>query len=89
MTHWRSHREAMSVDKALAQVTMLGEAQFDPELCRHFAPMVQQLQQLHPDLDAFLGEHAKDEAFARARRSLAQSLSIWHEKKGARTEVVQ
>jgi putative nucleotidyltransferase with HDIG domain len=89
MTHRRSHREAMSVDKALAQVTMLGEAQFDPELCRHFAPMVQQLQQGHPDLDAFLGERAKDEAFARARRSLAESLSIWHEKKGAWTEVVQ
>jgi putative nucleotidyltransferase with HDIG domain len=89
MTHRRSYREAMSVDTALSQVTMLGEAQFDPELCRNFVPMVQQLQQRHPDLDAFLGERAKDEAFARARRSLAQSLSIWREKKGARTEVVQ
>jgi HD-GYP domain-containing protein (c-di-GMP phosphodiesterase class II) len=89
MTHRRSYREAMSVDTALSQVTMLGEAQFDPELCRHFVPMVQQLQQRHPDLNAFLGERAKDAAFARARRSLAQSLSIWHEKKGARTGVVQ
>jgi putative nucleotidyltransferase with HDIG domain len=89
MTHRRSYREAMSVDAALAQITMLGEAQFDPELCRRFVPMVQQLQQRHPDLDAFLGERAKDGAFARARRSLAQSLSIWHEKKSAWTEVAQ
>ena len=89
MTHRRSYREAMSVDTALAQVSMLGEAQFDPDLCRQFVPMVQQLQQRHPDLDAFLGERAKDEAFARARRSLAQSLSIWHEKKGAGTATVQ
>jgi putative nucleotidyltransferase with HDIG domain len=89
MTHRRSHREAMSVDSALAQVSMLGEAQFDPDLCRRFVPMVQQLQQRHPSLDAFLGERARDEAFARARRSLAQSLSVWHEKKGAWTGVVQ
>jgi putative two-component system response regulator len=89
MTHRRSYREAMSVDAALAQLTMLGEAQFDPQLCRHFVPMVQQLQQRHPDLAAFLGERAKGEAFARARRSLAQSFSILNEKRGALTQVVQ
>jgi putative nucleotidyltransferase with HDIG domain len=89
MTHRRSHREAISVDIALAQITMLGEAQFDPELCRRFVPLVQRLQQLHSDLDAFLGERAKDEAFARARRSLAQSLGILHEKRSASTQVVQ
>jgi HD-GYP domain-containing protein (c-di-GMP phosphodiesterase class II) len=89
MTHRRSYREAMSVDAALAQISMLGGAQFDPQLCRQFVPMVQQLQQRHPDLDAFLGERAKDEAFARARRSLAQSLTILHEKKGALPQAVQ
>jgi putative nucleotidyltransferase with HDIG domain len=89
MTHPRSYREAMSVDGALAQLTMLAEAQFDPELCRHFVPMVQQLRQRHPDLDAFLGERAKDEAFARARRSLAQSVGIWREKQSAVAQVVQ
>ena len=89
MTHRRSYREAMPVNAALAQVTMLGETQFDPELCRHFVPMVRQLHQRHPDLDAFLGERAKDEAFARARRSLAQSLSILHQEKDGRTQVVQ
>jgi putative two-component system response regulator len=89
MTHRRSYREAMSVDAALAQVSMLGDAQFDPELCRRFVPMVQQLQHRHPDLDAFLGERAKDEAFARARRSLAQSLSVLHQNQGASTQAVQ
>jgi HD-GYP domain-containing protein (c-di-GMP phosphodiesterase class II) len=89
MTHRRSYRGAMSVDAALAQIAALGEAQFDPQLCRRFVPMVQQLQQTRPDLDAFLGERAKDEAFARARRSLAQSLSILDEKKGASAQVVQ
>ena len=89
MTHRRTYREAMPVDTALAQVASLSEVQFDPDLCRCFVPMVQQLQQRHPDLDAFLGERAKDEAFARARRSLAQSLSIWQEKKGAGAQAVQ
>ncbi|MBV8209580.1 MAG: HD domain-containing protein [Burkholderiaceae bacterium] len=88
MTHRRSYREAMSVDTALAQIALLGEAQFDPELCRRFVPMLRQLQQQHRDLDAFLGQRAKDEAFARARRSLAQSVSIWQEKKSASAQVV-
>jgi putative two-component system response regulator len=89
MTHRRSHREAISVDTALAQISTLAEAQFDPELCRRFVPMVQQLQRRHTDLDAFLGERAKDEAFARARRLLTQSLGILQEKKGGLTQVVQ
>lgn len=79
LTHRRPYKEAWPIEEALAEIASLSGRQFDPELCHLFLRLVPDLQRQHGDLDAFLGQAAKQSSFLQARSkiwtALAQSRS--------------
>ena len=49
--------------------------QFDPKLIDLFGPMITRLRAEHADLDAFLGQAARQTALTVARQKIAESLA--------------
>ena len=49
--------------------------QFDPKLIDLFGPMIARLRAEHADLDAFLGQAARQTALTVARQKIAESLA--------------
>jgi putative two-component system response regulator len=74
MTHARAHEAACPPQDALRQILAQRGQQFDPELTDLFVALVQRLQRDNGDLDAFLGQAARDSAFIQARQRIGSML---------------
>ena len=74
LTHRRPYKEAWSVDAALDEIAKLKGRQFDPELTDLFLALVPRLLREVGDLDAFLGQAARESRFIQARRKIAETL---------------
>ena len=74
LTHRRPYKEAWSVDSALDEIARLKGRQFDPELTDLFLALVPRLLREVGDLDAFLGQAARESRFIQARRKIAETL---------------
>jgi putative two-component system response regulator len=74
LTHRRPYKEAWSVDSALDEIARLKGRQFDPELTDLFLALVPRLVREVGDLDAFLGQAARESRFIQARRKIAETL---------------
>ena len=75
MTHDKAYRRALSGEEALAEMIRGRALQFDPKLIDIFGPMITRLRAEHPDLDAFLGQAARQTALTVARQKIAESLA--------------
>jgi putative two-component system response regulator len=75
MTHDKAYRRALSSDEAVAEILRGRALQFDPKLIDLFGPMITRLRAEHTDLDAFLGEAARQTALTVARQKIAESLA--------------
>jgi putative two-component system response regulator len=74
MTHARPYKEGCSVDSALEAIAALRGKQFDPDLTDLFLSLVPRLQREHGDLDAYLGQAARDSPSIQARQRIAATL---------------
>jgi putative two-component system response regulator len=75
MTHDKAYRRALSSDEAVAEILRGRALQFDPKLIDLFGPMISHLRAEHVDLDAFLGQAARQTALTVARQKIAESLA--------------
>ena len=75
MTHDKAYRRALSGEEAVAEVLRGRALQFDPKLIDLFGPMITRLRAEHADLDAFLGQAARQTALTVARQKIAESLA--------------
>ena len=75
MTHDKAYRRALSGEEALAEMIRGRALQFDPKLIDLFGPMITRLRAEHADLDAFLGQAARQTALTVARQKIAESLA--------------
>ena len=75
MTHDKAYRRALSSDEALAEMMRGRGLQFDPKLIDVFRPMITRLRAEYEDLDAFLGQAARQTALTAARQKIAESLA--------------
>ncbi len=75
MTHDKAYRRALSGEEALAEMIRGRALQFDPKLIDLFGPMITSLRAEHTDLDAFLGQAARQTALTVARQKIAESLA--------------
>ena len=75
MTHDKAYRRALSGEEALAEMLRGRALQFDPKLIDLFGPMITRLRTEHADLDAFLGQAARQTALTVARQKIAESLA--------------
>ena len=75
MTHDKAYRRALSGEEALAEMLRGRALQFDPKLIDIFGPMITRLRAEHADLDAFLGQAARQTALTVARQKIAESLA--------------
>ena len=75
MTHDKAYRRALSGEEALAEMLRGRALQFDPKLIDLFGPMITRLRAEHADLDAFLGQAARQTALTVARQKIAESLA--------------
>jgi len=78
LTHKRPYKEAWSVDSALETIASLKGRQFDPELTDLFLALVPRLQREVGDLDAYLGQAARESRFIQARRKIADALKAFN-----------
>ncbi|HEV3018821.1 MAG TPA: HD domain-containing phosphohydrolase [Burkholderiaceae bacterium] len=74
LTHRRPYKEPWSIDAALDEIARLKGRQFDPELTDLFLALVPRLVREVGDLDAFLGQAARESRFIQARRKIAETL---------------
>ena len=74
LTHCRPYKEAWSIAAALDEIARLKGRQFDPELTDLFLALVPRLVREVGDLDAFLGQAARESRFIQARRKIAETL---------------
>jgi HD-GYP domain-containing protein (c-di-GMP phosphodiesterase class II) len=74
LTHRRCYKEAWSVDDALKEIASLRGKHFDPELTDLFLELVPQLQNIHGNLDDYLGVEARKNNFITDRVRVAQEL---------------
>ena len=81
LTHKRPYKEAWSVDSALETIASLKGRQFDPELTDLFLALVPRLQREVGDLDAYLGQAARESRFIQARRKIASTLKGFSESR--------
>ena len=75
MTHDKAYRRALSGEEAIAEMLRGRALQFDPKLIDLFGPMITRLRAEHADLDAFLGQAARQTALTVARQKIAESLA--------------
>jgi putative two-component system response regulator len=75
LTHEKNYRRAFSSDEAIAEILRGRELQFDPALVDLFVPLIMQLREEHEDLDAFLGEAARQTSLNIARQKIFESLA--------------
>ena len=75
MTHDKAYRRALSGEEALAEMIRGRALQFDLKLIDLFGPMITRLRAEHEDLDAFLGQAARQTALTVARQKIAESLA--------------
>jgi putative two-component system response regulator len=78
LTHRRPYKEAWSIDNALDAIASLKGKQFDPELTDMFLALVPRLQREVGDLDAHLGQAARESRFIQARRKIADALKLYN-----------
>jgi putative two-component system response regulator len=74
LTHARPYKPAWSRDRALAEIRRLRGTRFDPAMADTFIALVERLAVEHQDLDAYLGEEAKESPFIQARQKIAAAL---------------
>jgi putative nucleotidyltransferase with HDIG domain len=74
LTHDRPYKAAWPVQAALDEIAELKGAQFDPQLADLFIVLVTRLRQDYVDMDAFLGQAAKDSQFLQARMRISEAL---------------
>ena len=74
MTHARPYQQGRSVADALQAIAALRGTQFDPDLTDLFLTLVPRLHREHGDLDAYLGQAARDSPSIQARQKIAASL---------------
>ena len=74
LTHRRPYKEPWSIDASLDEIARLKGRQFDPELTDLFLALVPRLVREVGDLDAFLGQAARESRFIQARRKIAETL---------------
>lgn len=74
LTHARPYKPAWSRDRALAEIRRLRGTRFDPSMADTFIALVERLAAEHDDLDAYLGEEAKESPFIQARQKIAAAL---------------
>jgi putative two-component system response regulator len=75
LTHEKAYRRAFSSDEAITEIMRGRDLQFDPAIVDIFVPLIQRLREEHEDLDAFLGEAAKNTSLNIARQKIAESLA--------------
>lgn len=75
MTHDKAYRRALSSHEAVAEISRGRGLQFDPVLIDAFGPLINRLRAEHTDLDAFLGQAARQTALTVARQKIAESLA--------------
>jgi putative nucleotidyltransferase with HDIG domain len=78
LTHRRPYKEAWSVDDALDEIASKKRIQFDPELTDLFLVLVRRLHREVGDLDAYLGQAARESRFIQARRKIADALKLFN-----------
>ena len=78
LTHFRSYKQAWTVDSALTEILALRERQFDPKLTDHFLGLVSRLRREHGDLDKLLGAGADDSQFLLSRQKIKETLESTH-----------
>jgi putative two-component system response regulator len=74
LTHRRPYKDAWEVGRALDAIAALKAFQFDPELTDLFLALVPRLQREVGDLDAYLGQAARQSRFIQARQKIAETL---------------
>ena len=78
LTHFRSYKQAWTVDSALTEILALRELQVDPKLTDHFLGLVSRLRREHGDLDKLLGAGAEDSQFLLSRQKIKETLESTH-----------
>jgi len=74
LTHARPYKPAWPRDRALAEIIRLKGSRFDPTMVDALVGLVERLSREVDDLDAFLGEEAKESSFIQARQKIAAAL---------------
>jgi putative two-component system response regulator len=74
LTHKRPYKPAWSIENAMSEIVRLKGRQFEPELTDRFEVLIGRLRREQGDLDAFLGEAAKNSPFLQARARIWQVL---------------
>jgi putative two-component system response regulator len=74
LTHKRPYKDAWSIELALEEIARQSGTQFDPQLTGMFVDLVKQLQAQHANLDAYLGQAAKNTPFKQARSKIQDAL---------------
>jgi putative two-component system response regulator len=75
LTHKRPYKLAWPIDAAVDEVASLKGRQFDPELTDLFLVLITRLRREHKDLDAFLGQAARESPFLQARAKINDALN--------------
>jgi putative two-component system response regulator len=87
LTHKRPYKPAWPVDDALAEMERLKGRQFEPELADLFLVLLSKLRREHADLDAHLGQAARDSPFLQARARIWQVLYKGRDETGSGTRL--
>jgi len=74
LTRARPNTETRPVQGVLLEIASQRGKQFDPELTNLFLVMVPRLQREYGDLDAYLGQAARESPLIQARRKIANTL---------------
>lgn len=80
LTHKRPYKEAWTMDATLTEILAARGEHFDPELTDLFLRMMSRLRREQRDLDYFLGEAARANAFIQARGKIWDSLRLAKEE---------
>ena len=86
LTHRRPYKEPWSIDATLDEIARPKGRQFDSELTDLFLALVPRLVREVGDLDAFLGQAARESRFIQARRKIADTLKHFN---GANSSAAQ
>jgi putative two-component system response regulator len=74
LTHKRPYKLAWPIDEALTEISRLKGRQFEPQLTDLFLAMMARLRREYQDLDAYLGQAARNSPFLQARARIWQVL---------------
>jgi putative two-component system response regulator len=80
LTHKRPYKEAWTIDSTLTEILAARGEHFDPDLTDLFLRMMSRLRREHRDLDYYLGEAARANAFIQARGKIWDSLRLAKEE---------